>query len=454
MSPGEPPLSAEAARRAAQAVLDAPGADDVEVLVSASATGVTRFANSQIIQNITRKEVRAYVRVAVGDRIASSGTNQLDGEHMKGAVARALEAARATRGDADFPGFAQPGKDGRAQAVGRWDDATAAASPARRAEAVNQILGASNSANAAGIYETSSFAFGVFSSTGIDCFDAYTRCAMSCLVDNGESTGWGDSSSHAMAEVDVEAAAHRAARKAEASKKPRSAAPGTYEVVLEPAATGTIVEYLSYAGFGAKQVLEDESFLARHTGEEVGAPSISILDDVWHPQSVGIGFDFEGVPRKRVAVIEKGLATGPVSDLRTARQMGVETTGHGSGSNELGPYAANVVLEAGDKSLEALIGGVSHGFLVTRFHYVNILDRPATLLTGMTRDGTFAVEDGDITGAVHNFRFAQNVLSALASVQGVGRDLVSLAPEFGGFGSTVAPALHLGEFDFVSTTSH
>jgi len=454
LSPGEPPLSAEAARRAAQAVLDAPGADDVEVLVSASATGVTRFANSQIIQNITRKEVRAHVRVAVGDRIASSGTNQLDGEHMKGAVARALEAARATRGDADFPGFAQPGKDGRAQAVGRWDDATAAASPARRAEAVNQILEASDSANAAGIYETSSFAFGVFSSTGIDCFDAYTRCAMSCLVDNGESTGWGDSSSHAMAEVGVEAAAHRAARKAEASKRPRSAAPGTYEVVLEPAATGTIVEYLSYAGFGAKQVLEDESFLARHTGEEVGAPSISILDDVWHPQSVGIGFDFEGVPRKRVAVIEKGRATGPVSDLRTARQMGVETTGHGSGSNELGPYAANVVLEAGDKSLEALIGGVSHGFLVTRFHYVNILDRPATLLTGMTRDGTFAVEDGVITGAVHNFRFAQNVLSALASVQGVGRDLVSLAPEFGGFGSTVAPALHLGEFDFVSTTSH
>ncbi|MDQ3784438.1 MAG: TldD/PmbA family protein [Actinomycetota bacterium] len=454
MSPGELLLDAEAARCAAQSILDTPGADDVEVLVSASATGVTRFANSQIIQNIARKEVRAHVRVAVGDRIASSGTNQLDAEHMKGAVARALEAARATRVDADFPGFARPDKDGRAEAVQRWDDATAAASPACRAEAVNQILGACDSGNAAGIYETSSFAFGVFSSAGIDCFDAYTRCAMTCLVDNGESTGWGDGSSHAMSEVDIEAAARRAARKAEASKSPRPAVPGTYEVVLEPAATGTIVEYLSYAGFGAKQVLEDESFLARHTGEEVGAPSISILDDVWHPQSVGIGFDFEGVPRKRVAVIEKGRAKGPVSDLRTARQMGVEPTGHASGSNELGPYAANVVLEAGDRSLEELIGGVSRGFLVTRFHYVNILDRPATLLTGMTRDGTFAVEGGAITGAVHNFRFAQNVLSALASVQGVGRDLVSLAPEYGGFGSTVAPALHLGEFEFVSTTSH
>ena len=442
------------ARRAAHAVLDTPGADGVEVLVSASATGVTRFANSQIIQNIARREVRAYVRVAVGDRVASSGTNQLDPGHMRTAAAGALEAAKANRSDADFPGFAHPEKVGRAEAVGRWDETTATASPARRAEAVNRIVRASGAGNAAGIYETSSYAFGVFSSTGIDCFDAYTRCAMTCLVDTGESTGWGDRSSHAMGEVDVESTARRAAEKAEASRSPRDAAPGTYEVVLEPAATGTILEYLAYAGFGAKQVIEDESFLARHSGEEVGAASVSILDDVWHPRSVGIGFDFEGVPRRRVAVIERGRALGPVTDLRTARQLGVETTGHASGSNEYGPYAANVVLEPGDRTLEDLIGGVSRGFLVTRFHYVNILDRPATLLTGMTRDGTFSVEDGAITGAVHNFRFAQNVLSALASVQGVGRDLVSLAPEFGGFGSTVAPALHLGEFDFVSTTSH
>jgi predicted Zn-dependent protease len=225
-------------------------------------------------------------------------------------------------------------------------------------------------------------------------------------------------------------------------------------VVLEPAATGTLLEYLAYSGFGAKQVLEDESFLARRTGEKVGAPCVTILDDVRHPRSVGIGFDFEGVPRKKVAVIDGGRATGPVTDLRTARQMGVESTGHGSGSNEMGPYAANVVLEPGDRTLEELLEGVTRGFLVTRFHYVNILDRPATLLTGMTRDGTFAVEDGSISGPVHNFRFAQNVLSALDSVQGVGRELVSLAPEFGGFGSTAAPALHVGEFDFVSTTSH
>ncbi|MBA3349501.1 MAG: hypothetical protein H0T12_02985, partial [Actinobacteria bacterium] len=339
MSRHEPPISAETARRAAQSVLDTPGADGVEVLVSASAAGVTRFANSQIIQNIARKEVRAHVRVAIDDRTASSGTNQLDAEHLKGAVTRALEAARATRGDAEFPGFARPDEVGHAEAVGRWDDATAAASPARRAEAVNQILRASGAANAAGIFETSSYAFGVYSSAGIDCFDAYTRCATTCLVDNGESTGWGESSSHAMAEVDVEAAARRAAKKADASRSPRAAAPGTYEVVLEPAATGTIIEYLSYSGFGAKQVLEDESFLARHTGEDVGAPSVSILDDVWHPQSVGIGFDFEGVPRQRVAVIDRGRATGPVSDLRTARQLGVTATGHGSGSNELGPYA-------------------------------------------------------------------------------------------------------------------
>ncbi len=207
---------------------------------------------------------------------------------------------------------------------------------------------------------------------------------------------------------------------------------GTYEVVLEAPAVATMLEYLSYAGFGAKQVIEGESFLVHKGGQDVAASTVTVADDVWAGPSVGLGFDFEGVPKKRVAVIDGGRATEPVTDLRTARKLGGASTGHYSGSSEFGPYAANVVLESGDSSLEDLIGGVKSGLLVTRFHYVNILDRPSTLLTGMTRDGTFRVEDGEIVGAVHNLRFTQSVLDALASVEAIGSDLAAFAPEFGG----------------------
>ena len=451
---GEAPLSVEEAERAAQAVLDTAGADDVEVVVAASRSGVTRYANSQIIQNTVRLELRAYVRVAVGQKLASATTNQLDAGHMQKAANHALEAARASREDPDFPGLPVASDFGPAPALMRYDSATAAATPATRADAVGGILRATKGAHAAGVFETGAHAYALFSSTGMKCYDAYTRCVMTCLADNGESTGWGEDSSHALADVDHEEEARRALHKAEKGRGAKDLDPGTYRVVLEPPAAAMLVEYLAYAGFGAKQVLEGESFLEALAGEKVAAPAVTVSDDVAHPGSVGIGFDFEGVPRRRVAVIDKGVATGPVSDTRTARKLGGETTGHFSGSDEFGPYASNVVLEAGDRSDEELIRGVDEGLLVTRFHYVNVLDRPETLLTGMTRDGTFRISGGEIAEPVHNFRFTQSVLKALASVEGVGRGLQAFAPEFGSFGSTVAPALAVGEFRFTSRTSH
>jgi PmbA protein len=448
------PFDPEAARAAAQSVLDLSGADDVEVLLTGSTIGLTRYAGSQIIQNTVQTSARAYVRVVLGQAVASASTNQMDAGHLARAATKALEAAHAAPSDPEFPGLPDPAQVGRTESLWRWDDDTAYSPPSDRAAQVAKILDRARGVEAAGIYETSAHCFGVVSSKGVDCLDGYTRCVASCLADNGEATGWGEASSHRAAEVDAEAVAARALGKAVRWSSQQQMPAGTYEVVLEPHAVAILLEYLAYSGFGAKQVIEGESFLATQGGQSVAAPSVTVADDATYPGSVGIGFDFEGVPRKRVAVIESGAATGPVSDLRTARRLGIELTGHGSGSNELGPFAANVVMEPGTSTLDELISGVADGVLVTRFHYVNILDRPATLVTGMTRDGTFRIRDGEIAGPIRNFRFAHSILDALRSVKGVGRELEAFAPEFGSFGSTVAPAVHLGEFHFSSTTSH
>ena len=450
----ELPVSHDDARRAAGYILDWPGADDVEVVVTGSRTGLTRYAGSQIIQNTVKNEVRAYVRVAAGGRTATATTSQLDEDHMRRAVASALDAAGASPPDADFPGLPAPEEVGRAEGLFRWDEPTAGASARQRAEAVKQILDVVKVDNAAGVYETSGHSFSVLSSTGIDCFDAYTRSVCSCLTDTGAATGWGEASSHAMSLIDVEATARRSLDKATAGEGVSDAEPGTYEVILEPSAVATLLEYLSYAGFGAKQVLEDESFLAERAGQNVTSPLVTVADDVFHPSSIGIGFDFEGVPKKRVAVIDSGTATGPVTDLRHARKMGVDPTGHGSGSNEFGPYASQVVMEAGDRPLDELISEVDDGLLVTRFHYVNVLERPSTLLTGMTRDGTFRIKRGEVSEPVHNFRFAQSVLDAFASGRSVGRELETVVADYGPFGSTAAPALRIEQFHFASRTSH
>lgn len=453
MSPSTP-YDHDEARRAAQRAFDVEGADSVEVVVMASQSGVTRFARSQVIQNTVKREVVAYVRVATGDKVATSATNQLAGDHIRRTAERALEVARLSLPDEDWPGTAEPNQVGRSDGLFRWDEETANVSPEKRARAVVDTLAIAGSENTAGFYETSAHAYSVLTTTGVDCSDAYTRCVVNCLVDMDDATGWGEASSHRADEVDFEAAADRARDRALRSQDPKDAEPGTYPVVLEPVAVHELLEYLSYAGFGAKQMIEGESFFSLQKGEKVAADAVTVVDDVGHPLSVGIGFDFDGLPRKRVPLIENGVARGPVTDLRTARKLGVAPTGHSSGSTAFGPYAANVVLEGGDTSHEDLIAGVSRGYLVTRFHYVNILDRPTALLTGMTRDGTFEIVDGEVGRAVRNLRFSQGALDALASVEAVGSDLDASAPEYGAFGSTVAPSLRIGEFNFTSAALH
>ncbi|HEX2050951.1 MAG TPA: metallopeptidase TldD-related protein [Actinomycetota bacterium] len=449
-----PPLTHDDARALAGVALETGAADGVEVVFVASTTGLTRFAGSEIIQNIVRAEAHAYVRAAVGDRVGTSGTSRLDADGMRAAAGAALVAARASRPDPHWPGLPRPDDVGRPRPAGRWDDATAAATPAQRAARVRDVLDASERESAAGVYETSTHAAAVVSSGGVDCFDAFTRCDLNCLVDVGDGTGWAEASSHAAASVDAAGAARRALGKARRGRGAADAAPGVYEVVLEPAAVKDLVEYCSYSGFGAKQVIDGESFLATRAGEVVAAPSVTIADDVAHPHAVGFAFDFEGVPRRRVAIVDGGRATQPVTDVRTARMLGLPLTGHSTGSTEFGPYPFNLVLEPGADSFDDLVAGVDDGLLVTRFHYVNILDRPSTLLTGMTRDGTFRIARGEVAGPVRNLRFAQSALAAFAAVTGVGRDVEGLGTEFAPFGSTVVPALRVGEFRFASATSH
>jgi PmbA protein len=448
------PLDADEARSAAAPALGIEGAAGVEVLISGSSTGLTRYARSQIIQNTIRSELHAHVRVALEDRSGSAGTTRLDAESIRAASERAIRAARAAPPDEDFPGLPDPSEVGRPEPVLRWDDDTATLPAQRRADAVGEVLDSSASDNAAGIFSTSGHCYAVFSSTGIDCYDAFTRCMTTCLVDNGESTGWGEASAYATDLVDVSEAGKRAARKADAGRDAVDAEPGTYEVVLEPSAAATLLDFLSYTGLGAKQVIDGESFLSERMGQKVAEESVTVADDVRNELSVGTAFDFEGVPKRRVEVIAAGIATGPVTDLRTSRKLNIENTGHASGSNEFGPYAANVVLDPGDLSYEELIAGVDEGFLVTRFHYTNVLDRPATLLTGMTRDGIFRISKGEVGQPVHNFRFAQSVLGALAAVTGIGREQVAIAPDYGSYGSTVTPALRISGFNFASRTTH
>jgi predicted Zn-dependent protease len=434
----------------AEAAIGVDGVDAAEALMIHQAGGLTRFADNRIHQATWRQDVELRVRVVVGgNRIGVASTHEATAEGARGAARRAREIAGAMPPDPEFPGM--PGPAAYASA-GRWDEATATTTPDERATLVAEVIGRLPAGvEAAGALETGETELAIANSNGVRGSYAVTRAHFSILADAGTGTGYAEASEPTLADLPVDRLGGRAAEKAVASRDPRDLAPGTYPVVLEPAATATLVEFLGYLGVGAKAYDEGRSYLSGRLGSEVCSPLITIVDDGLSPETIGAPFDFEGVPKRRVALIDRGVAANLLYDWRSAVKHGVEPTGHGlpAPSSE-GAYPLHLAMLPGDAALADLLAGTERGLLVTRFHYTNVVNPMETVITGMTRDGTFLIEDGKVVGAVKNLRYTQSILGALSAVRGV-----SVETELGGeeFGVIRAPGLALERFNFSSATT-
>jgi PmbA protein len=437
--------------------LSVDGADEVEATLVSESGGLTRFADSIIHQHTQRSDVQLRIRVVTNKRCAAASTNRLDAESVRAAGRRALEMAILSPPDDLFPGLPADSGASRvtpAQDAERNDAQTAAATPAWRAGVVAEVVRAAGARPAAGFFSTSANEIALANTNGIRRHCALTVASFTCMVRSGVGSAHHESSSRAAAAIPVTEITEDLSAWADRGNEASDPEPGTYPVVLMPLAVAEMVQYLSYVGFGAKDVLNEESFLVERAGTAVASPLLTIADDVGHPDSLGPPFDMEGVWRQRVAVIDGGVATGPVYDTRTAAEAGTTTTGHATGSQEYGPSPMNLVIPAGAPAgddLKALVGGIERGFLVRRFWYVNVVNQRETILTGMTRDGLFRIVDGEVGGPVHNLRFTQNVLEALQSCSAVG---TAPAVVSSGWDSVVVPALRLERFTFTSATSH
>ena len=185
-------------------------------------------------------------------------------------------------------------------------------------------------------------------------------------------------------------------------------------------------------------------------GEQIVGPNITLWDDGLDPSGVPMPFDFEGMPKRRVTFFDGGIAREVVYDSFTAGREGKQSTGHAlPAPNSYGPMPLHLFLAPGDADAAALLRGIERGLWVTRFHYVNVVQPTRAILTGMTRDGTFLIENGEISRPVHNLRFTQNVLDALSTVEAIGREPMMLQDEVGG---TRVPPLRIGRFSFTSAT--
>jgi predicted Zn-dependent protease len=439
-------------RRVADAALNLPGADGVEVLFMHEWGGLTRFASSSIHQSTHSEDTGIRVRVVTEGRVGVAASNDFSTEGARRAAESALEMANVVAPDPMFPGFAPPAPTPDHQA---FDEATTATTPEQRADGVAEVIGqCPEGFTAAGAFETLGSEVALANTEGQFCYAPTSQASVTTVVTGSEGgSGFAEVFDTATTAFDPAAIGKRAADKAVASRSPRDLDAGRYTVVLEPSAVSTLVGFLAWVGFGGRSLFEGRSCFSGKEGQQVGARSVSIYDDATADGTLGIPFDFEGVPRSRVDLIDGGVFKGAVYDLRTAKQAGARSTGHAlPPPNPEGPFPLNLFMEPGEASLEDMIVSIDRGVLVTRFHYTNVVHPVESTITGMTRDGTFLIERGEIAHPVKNFRFTQSIVEALKGTEMIGRD-TELASEFF-FSASRVPALKVSSFNFSGRSDH
>jgi PmbA protein len=446
-------------------------ADEVEVLFSGGSFALTRFANNTIHQNVEDENHVVSVRTVFGGRTARATTNKFDNDSLRRAVESSESLAKVQHPDPDLLPVpdsreAESGSIGGSTAnelPSRHFAQTAALTPQLRAAGVKKIVDVAKKRKltTAGIFSSSESVEGIFNSRGLSRWYTQTLAEVSITMLAADSSGWQKANSPDVTNLDPFNLAEIAARKAIDSAKPAQIPAGKYTVILEPSAVLDIVGFMFW-DYSGMAILDQRSFLTGRIGSKLFGDNITIWDDVTHPLQSGSPFDGEGMRRQRVPLVENGIVKRVVYARSTAARMKrseykdkvgpIAATGHGFAlPNEIGEMPLNIVFATppDPQSLAQMIASTERGVLVTRLWYIREVDPYEKIVTGMTRDGTFLVENGEVRQGVRNFRFNQSLIQMLSSVDAMSAPLRSCGEESI---DMVVPAMKVSDFNFTEVT--
>ena len=432
----------------AERILKLSEADETEVEIDSTVDALTRFANNTIHQNVSEHTLGISVRAVMDGRTARATTNKTDEESLRRVVSAATSLARNQPENPDLLPMLGPQKY---QKVSHYFASTVSATPQDRARAVTRVckMAEEGKQTAAGIFTTGYVRNLLVNSKGLSARHDHTRAEFSVTILEQNSSGWAKSNSPDILNVDPDALFESASEKAAGSRKPRELEPGHYTAILEPAAVLDFVGFIFY-DFAGTAVLDKRSCFNDRMGKRIFGENVTLWDDVYYPLQVGAPWDGEGFPRQKVLLVDRGVPKNLVYSRATAKKMKAKPTGHGfTLPNEYGEAPMNLVFSGGDKSVDDMIRSTERGILVTRFWYIREVEPYEKVLTGMTRDGTFLVENGRVTGGIRNFRFNQSIIEALAKVEMLGVPVRATGEE--SF-EMVVPPMKIRDFHFSEVT--
>jgi predicted Zn-dependent protease len=421
-----------------ESALRACDGDQAEVLLQTHDEGFTRYANSAVTQSSVETDARTVIKVIRGRKVGLAATNSLTKDSLREAARWASANAKLSQDNPDFVSLPGPRP---LTPVESYSESTAQAGPVYRADNVLKVIrtAAKSGFQAAGVCSTHVVETAVANSLGVRAYQAQTRAHLTCIVTSPEGSGYAETVARDVGQVNASEVAEEAAARCALNCDQLALEPGEYTVVLEPYAVAEMIGYLVYLGFHARSYQDGQSFLCGNLGRQMASPDLTLWDDGLDPAGLPSSFDLEGQPKSRVVLIDKGVASGLAYDSASAFKEGRQSTGHYGG-------CGNLFIEEGVVSREELIAGTERGILVTRFHYVRPVHPQKTIITGMTRDGTFLVERGKVTRAIMNMRFTQSILEALARIE--------FSRERKILGGGLIPAMRLQKFLFVASAGH
>lgn len=421
-------------------------AEQVELVYQFKDNQLTRFANNYIHQNIAEKDGTLTIKTVNGKKVSSAVVNSLDPEVINSAVKRIQDNEKFQPDDIDFVSLPKPEN---ITEIISYDEETINCSPEKRAEYVKIITDQAEkyNVNASGQCSTTATELAIVNSLGIRAYNISTEAQLLSMVIE-QMEGYSSLSSQSISKINPYLVAEESVSKCVNSRNPVEIEPDFYPVVLQSYGVAQLVELLGFENFNATVFKEGRSCVSGKIGEKITGDLISIYNDPTDTEGLPMPFDMEGLPRKKVVLIEKGIARGIVHNSYTANQVNEVSTGNKSGTTLKTPYTMNLTMSGGNDSVEKMIESIEYGLYVTRLNYINGIDYKQTVNTGLTRGGTFLIENGKITKPVYNLRFTDSTLKLFNNIS-----MLSAERRIGGeYSPVLAPTVKIDRFRFTGKT--
>ncbi len=436
-------------KKVVEKIFQLSSADETEVMISKTKNALTRFAENYIHQNVDNETKNIRIRTVIGKKTASASTNSFSENALKRTLENAIKATKLQPDNQKI--LPLPPKQ-EYKRKNNYSPATDKFSPANRAEIITKAVNLckKNQLEGAGIFSNSTCEFTISNSNGLFAFDKSTDAKFSITAMDGKASGWNEVYRRNVGDIDVEKSTEIAIEKAKKSKYAEDIKPFKYDVILEPAAVAEFILFLLWKGFNGMDYIEGTTFLKKNLNKKIFDKKFSLIDDPYNPDIICQPFDFEGMPIKKITLVENGIPKNFATNRWIAKKTDVENNGHAIPLPSQGAYPFAMCIKNGESSIQKMIENSDKAILVTHFHYSNLIDPMKLLVTGMTRDGLFLVEKGKISTPLKNMRFTDSVLRIFANIDEIGKQREFASGFFGG--GFLVPGMKISNFNFSSST--